>query len=250
MKFLLRSLLTVLLVIIIFLSGFYFWASSPTGLTSEYSRIVEFDGITGYRPSDTLSVMTYNIGYLSGMTNNRPVDTTQTFFQENLDRVQYMFRQLSPSFTAFQEVDFYSQRSYFMNQFDSLAHSTGYGYGAYAINWDKQYVPFPYWPFRVHFGKMLSGQGVLSSFPVIENRRIVLSKPEDNPFFYNAFYLDRLIQVCKINVNEDTLILINVHLEAFDQETREKQSRTLKALITDYMENPLILAGDFNPKNS
>ena len=64
---------------------------------------------------------------------------------------------------------------------DSIALYCGFLEGAYAVNWDKRYVPFPYWPPVVHFGEMLSGQGVLSKFPILMNKKIVLQKPEENP---------------------------------------------------------------------
>jgi len=136
-----------------------------------------------------------------------------------------------------------------MNQMDSIAIHAGFNYGASVVNWDKRYVPFPYWPIRSHFGELISGQGILSKFPVLSNKRIIMQKPEGNTFFYNAFYLDRLIQVVEVDVQGNLLILVNVHLEAFDRRTRELQAERVKEVVAGYMDSyPLLLFGDFNSR--
>jgi endonuclease/exonuclease/phosphatase family metal-dependent hydrolase len=130
---------------------------------------------------------------------------------------------------------------------DSIAFYAGYNSSAMAVNWDKKYVFFPYWPPSVHFGRMLSGQGIISQFPITYNKRVVLPKPPANPFYYNAFYLDRLIQISEVEINDHALIIINVHLESFDRETREEQSEILAGHVLQYVDKyPLLLIGDFN----
>jgi endonuclease/exonuclease/phosphatase family metal-dependent hydrolase len=132
---------------------------------------------------------------------------------------------------------------------DSMAYYGGFGYGAVSVNWDKKYVPYPYWPIRVHFGQILSGQGILSCFPIIYSERIVLPQPVSNPFFYNAFYIDRLIQIAKVQLDQQSMIIVNVHLEAFNKETRENQADILKDVILEYVDQcPLLLIGDFNSR--
>jgi endonuclease/exonuclease/phosphatase family metal-dependent hydrolase len=99
----------------------------------------------------------------------------------------------------------------------------------------------------VHFGKMLSGQAVLSRWPILSAKRVVLEKPDSKPFYYNALYLDRLVQVVKVKIRDRDIIILNVHLEAFDRETREKQAVKLleiyRSLKNDY---PVLVIGDFN----
>ena len=192
-------------------------------------------------------IMTYNVGYLSGMTNNRavavPVDTFQDNQRELIDLINF----LGPDFVAFQEIDFGASRSYRYHQLDSVVSQTSLRQGAMVVNWDKRYVPFPYWPPSMHFGRMLSGQALASAYPVKGNERIVLDKPLNAPFYYNAFYLDRLMQVNEVKIGENTLKVINVHLEAFDQETREKQAlQVLKTYNQLAAQHPVILLGDFN----
>jgi len=227
---------------------FYFTASLSLYRESEYDKIVTYQKSVAHN-SDTFSVVTYNIGYLSGMTNNLPVDRPESLFSDNLSKTLSLFDSLDLDFVGLQEVDFSASRSYEFNQFDSLGYRLGFHKGAYAVNWDKLYVPFPYWPINNHFGKIYSGQGILSKMQLISNQLEVLRKPVNTPFYYNKFYLDRILQISKIQLGVDTLVLMNVHLEAFDQETRALQAERVLQIFKQYAENyPVVLLGDFNSR--
>lgn len=225
---------------------FYFWASSSSRNSENYNQIITYPNNPEIK-ADTLSVLTYNIGYLSGMTNNLPVDREESLFSKNLSESISLLSNYDFDFIGLQEVDFGADRSFNYNQFDSLGLSLGFHQGAYAVNWDKSYVPFPYLPIQNHFGKMYSGQGLLSKVQLYSNDLLILDKPINAPFYYNAFYLDRVLQINKVLIGTDTLVLMNVHLEAFDKETRKLQAEKVlvefKKWSTDY---PVILMGDFN----
>ncbi|MGK7926048.1 MAG: endonuclease/exonuclease/phosphatase family protein [Spirulina sp.] len=226
---------------------FYFWASSGTYPQEKYAEILanEVDGRG--EQGDTLTVVTYNIGYLSGLTNNTAEPRNLELFENNLQTAIQALKPLKPDFIGLQEIDLDSRRSFRVNQVEELAKGLGMKNRAIAVNWDKNYVPFPYWPFSAHFGRLVSGQAVLSRYPIQENDRIVLEKVADNPFYYNAFYIDRLAQVTRIQIQEETVILINVHLEAFDRPTRQKQTQFIQQLLKKYLgQYPLLLIGDFN----
>lgn len=230
---------------------FYSWASSGTGALppGKLSEVIVFPGLPEQPPEqrEVFTVMTYNIGYLSGMLNNLPVKTTRDVFEKNMQTTLQLLEKINPDFIGFQEIDFHSRRSFYVNQLQTIAEKDGYKYAAVAINWDKHYVPFPYWPPSVHFGKMLSGQAVLSRWPILSAQRVVLEKPGNRPFYYNALYLDRLIQVVKIKINGKEIILLNVHLEAFDRETREKQAGKVLELYRSFKNDyPVLVIGDFN----
>lgn len=238
-------LLYIIISLILLIALFYAWGTSGSRSSDELN-VVKTYSQSPQAIGDTLSVMTYNIGYLSGMTNNLPVNPPVEFFQENLKKAQDLLSALKVDVVGFQEIDFGSSRSYQVNQLDHLA--TGYHQAVASINWDKHYVPFPYWPPSVQFGKMLSGQAILSRFPIKSSTRLVLDKPASAPFYYNAFYLDRLVQIAEISLGSKTLLVLNVHLEAFDQLTREAQAEVLVEIVNTYAQNPLILMGDFNAR--
>jgi endonuclease/exonuclease/phosphatase family metal-dependent hydrolase len=193
--------------------------------------------------------MTYNLGYLSGMTNNRSIDRPDSLFDNNLIRVQELMKRILPDIIGFQEIDFGGNRSHYRNQLDSIALAGKYHQAYQSINWDKNYVPFPYWPLNLHFGEMLSGQTIVSRYTIENPQTIVLEKPINAPFYYNAFYLDRLLQIVQMTIDNRTLTVMNVHLEAFDTETRELQAYIVKYYYEKYeQDGPIILMGDFNSK--
>lgn len=247
MKIIKRTLFLVFLVIVIPVIAFYFWGSAGNYEKIDYDQIMIYKTDEFTATKDTLSLLTYNIGYLSGMTNNLPIDRTQKLFNDNLTLTYKLLFDLNPEFVGLQEVDFNAKRSFEVNQMKEIAVSGGFNYAAKAVNWDKNYVPFPYgWP-NTHFGQVYSGQAILSKYKIIDNELNVLSKPLGNPFYYNAFYLDRIAQVSKIDMSGREIILINVHLEAWDVPTREKQAKTLLKIYRKYADKyPVLLFGDFN----
>lgn len=236
---------SILVIIIAFLGYVIYWGSQPTMDKANYH------GINNYGPdwqdqTDTLSIMTYNIGYMSGMTNNRSVETNYSLFDANLEKAISLIDIYHPNIIGFQEIDFVSQRSFYQNQMDSIALRSEYAWGYRSINWDKRYVPFPYWPTRNQFGNVLSGQAVLSDFQFFEVQTLTLQRP-DLPFYYDPFYLDRLVQVTDIAVGDKILKVMNVHLEAFDKEARLLQAAKVKFFYDLYADRfPLLLIGDFN----
>jgi endonuclease/exonuclease/phosphatase family metal-dependent hydrolase len=242
LKYFFRFLLLLVTAFIIF----FFWASSSTLDSSEYAKIVE-DNSIGVPVNDSVfSIVTYNIGYLSGMTNNLPIAKPKELFDDNLAKVLSETKKIDPDIIAFQEIDYNASRSYYVNQQEAIA-KLGFGYRAQAINWDEQYLPFPYWPISMNFGKVISGQSIISKYPLKEQERIVLSRVADEPFYRTVFYLERLAQVVKVTLNTKEVVLINIHLEAFDKPTRVKQFEEVLQIFNRYKDTyPTILLGDFN----
>lgn len=243
-----KKFLLVILTLVLAFIAFYFWASSNNWNVEKYNQLQYFSDKSALQ-TDTLSVMTYNIGWLSGMTNNLPVGRDDALYSKNLKDALVVLDKYHPSIIGFQEIDVFAKRSFFYNQPDSLGINLDYLNGALAVNWDKKYVPFPYWPFQYHFGKLISGQYVMSDLTILKNNYVVLPKPVNAPFYYNAFYLDRLIQKTWIQTSKGDLLVMNVHLEAFDQETRIMH---VDAVIEEYLKYaddlPVLLIGDFNSR--
>ena len=226
--------------------AFYLWGTSGSYSRQRYAEIVVY-GEESDRPTDILTVATYNIGYLSGLTNNLAVARDRDLFDANLTTVLQAFAPLDVDILGLQEIDLDAKRSFRTNQAAELAAGLDFAAGAIAVNWDKNYVPFPYWPPSAHFGRVLSGQAVLSRFPIRSHDRVVLEKVADNPFFYNAFYLDRLVQVARVEIGDRPCVVMNVHLEAFDEPTRRSQTAVVRELWQRYArEFPTLLLGDFN----
>lgn len=247
MKRTLQVLGTIAGVLLLCAVLFFLWASSGRLSEAELAQTKSYPAAPAPADRDTFTVMTYNIGYLSGTTNNEPVVRPDSLFHANMDQAIDLLRRSDPDFIGFQEIDFGAARSASVHQLDTLGVRLGYASAAEAVNWDERYVPFPYGRPAVHFGRVLSGQALLSRYPLHQHVRKELARPPQ-PLFRDAFYLDRLAQIAVADVGGQPLIIINVHLEAFDTDTRELQARTLNNLykrLAD-LDVPILLLGDFN----
>lgn len=246
MRKFIRFLFFVILSLLIVLVGFYFWASSPNFSDEDHAKTFINNFPQKTKNDSVFSIVTYNIGYLSGMTNNLAVDKPKSLFDDNLQIVLDKFKNVNADILAFQEIDFASKRSFDVNQQDEIA-DLGYNYVGQTVNWDKKYLPYPEFPISMHFGRILSGQSVISKYKITDQERIELERNKTNPFYYDAFYIDRLAQIVKVKIQNETLVIINVHLEAFHQPTRLKQTKKIIELYKRYSsEFPTILLGDFN----
>lgn len=226
---------------------FFFWASSGRVPEEDLAQIKEYPGESASAEQDTFTVMTYNLGYLSGMTNNEPVVRPDSLFENNMDRALTLLRDVDPDFLALQEVDFGGARSAYVHQLDTIATRLGYLEAAQAVNWDVRYLPFPYGRPAVHFGRMLSGQALLSRFPIRQQVRKELPRPSQM-FVRDAFYLRHLAQVAVVDIGGWPLVIMNLHLEAFDEDAREQQARRVNTLYKRLARQnfPLLVLGDFN----
>jgi len=246
MKRLFKALIRIILIFFILTVGFFFWGSTAVHPLKDRNKLINLDIKNAASNDSIFSILTYNIGYLSGMTNNLPIAKPKSLFDSNLAKVKTVFNSLNIDILTFQEIDYASARSYDVNQQLEIA-KLGYPYIGQTVNWDKRYLPFPEWPISLQFGRIYSGQSVLSKFPIKSQKRIVLQPVADAPFYRTAFYLDRLAQVDKIDINGKTLVVINVHLEAFDKLTRSEQTLKIRDLYNAYKDKfPTLLVGDFN----
>lgn len=245
-KRLLTLLAVFLLVLFIAVTAFFFWAKSATLQKGDYNTLYRNETIVQSQSDSIIDVVSYNIGYLSGLTNNTPQRPTRAFYAQNEKRVISAIRAIDPAIIGFQEIDYDSKRSYHTNQATMISDSL-FPYAAFAVNWDKRYVPFPTCPLHVQFGKVVSGQAIMSKYPLTDPTIVHLEKVISNPFYYNALYLDRLAQIVTVVHPVRTFKVINVHAEAFDAATRQRQLKYLYDLFWDLeRECPVVLLGDFN----
>ncbi|CAM1360859.1 Endonuclease/exonuclease/phosphatase [Tenacibaculum soleae] len=248
MKNIIKPVVRLLVLVIIAFVIFFFWASSPTIDEKEYAELIENENPVAVINDSVYSIVTYNVGYLSGMTNNLPVAKPRKLFEDNQKKVEAELKKVNPDIVAFQEIDYKASRSYEVDQ-EKEFMKLGFNYAARGVNWDERYVPFPYWPPSMHFGKVISGQSIISKYKLKDYERIVLERVPDNPFYRDALYLERLAQVVKVVLEGKEVVIINIHLEAFDKPTRVRQFEYVLELFKQYKDQyPTILLGDFNSK--
>lgn len=236
-------LVAVLIFILAFLA-FYLWSSN--GSSTQKLMLVHQTVEKSNANDSAITIMTYNVGYLSGMTNNSASWKDEALTINNYHKLVNLLKDETPDLLCFQEIDYHSKRSNWMDLHDSLA-TRFYPWSLKAVNWDNNYVPFPYWPPRVHFGRILSGQSIMSIWELKDPHREVLEKVKSNPFYYNAYYLDRLLVSTKVEHPVKEFWLMNIHAEAFDTITRNEQLANVYAdFKSKSSELPVIITGDFN----
>jgi endonuclease/exonuclease/phosphatase family metal-dependent hydrolase len=226
---------------------FFFWASSDRLSEAELTQTRRYAASPATDVPATVTITTYNIGYLSGMTNNKPVVRPDSFLNANLGQALRLLREADADLVGFQEIDYDGRRSGYVHQLDTIGTRLRYAAAAQAVNWDKRYLPFPYGRPAVNFGPMLSGQSLLSRFPIRQHVRRVLSPPPQ-PFYRAAFYLSHLAQIAVVDLGGRPLAVMNLHLEAFDIAAREQQAREANALYDKLAAAglPVLVLGDIN----
>jgi hypothetical protein len=146
----------------------------------------------------------------------------------------------------FQEVDKKANRSYGVNQYQMIMDSFPDFSSAYASNFHSAYLLYP---FNDPIGETESGIATLSKYKIRNPKRYKL--PIDESFPAKFFDLDRCFMVTRFIVDGDReLVLINVHLSAYDEGGvyRAKQWKQL----TEFMQyeydrgNYVVCGGDFN----
>lgn len=245
-RFLLGMAVLFCLVIIIFIS----WAKYTPLKIGVFKQKIVSSG-SELENVNQVKIMSWNLGFAYGVGSEGSGYEKLTIEQMNskLNLASDVIAKYSPDIVLIQEIDFDSSRSHNIDQLEFLAKKLNYPFYAYAVSWDKNYLPFPYFPIKNQWGKMKSGGAVLSRFPINENDVTLFDLPASNAFWYNWFYLFRYTQVVKIKINGQIYSVLNNHLEAFDKSTRQLQALELSKIIesiNNKNEKILVVGGDFN----
>lgn len=201
-----------------------------------------------------LSVLTFNIGY--GV-----LDAAEDFFMDggkrsrgrsrqqvlvNLERMAAFLAAEKVDLLLLQEVDVKSSRSYRVDEQNYLqAQLAGYG-AIFALNYKVPWVPVP---IARPMGTVRSGLLTFTRFNVGSAARYSLPGQEAWP--RRLAELDRCFIECRLPVQDGKeLVLINLHLSAFDREgrIRKLQLACLQKRIRDEFTqgNHVIAGGDWN----
>ena len=201
----------------------------------------------------TLRMLSWNTGYgalgadadffMDGGTRVYTADEEKT--RENLAGIVAELREQSPDLILLQETDKHSARSHFINQNEEYRAAFPGFESAFAHNFRALFVPYPLPP----IGNVESGLLTLSSFRISDAERIALPCPFSWPV--RTVNLKRCFLATRLPVegSEKELVLVNLHLEAYDDgEGKKKQMEQLAAFLAQETEkgNWVIAAGDFN----
>ncbi len=212
----------------------------------------EGESIYKLEKGTTLNIVTYNLGYLS-------LDSSQDFFldggegvrpntddnvKNNLYGVKRYMKEKNADIYLFQEVDYRAKRSYYTNEYEELKSGFG-GTATFATYHKCVFIPYPIFE---PVGYVHSGMMILNKYEG-ETERIALESAYGWPKSMVMFKRCLMVQRVKIENTENELVLINLHLEAYDDgKTRENQLNVLKEIMIEEYEkgNYVIAGGDFN----
>ncbi|MCC7442773.1 MAG: endonuclease/exonuclease/phosphatase family protein [Bdellovibrionales bacterium] len=197
-----------------------------------------------------LTLLTWNLSYAygQGSEGRRFRAKPRDHFGKALESIAATIRASGADIVLLQEIDFGSRRSHHMNQLAALSEWTGLPYAAPAVSWHARWVPFPYWPPSEQFGPVVSGGAVLSRFPITRAQVHLFPRLPEQPWWYRAFYPHRYVQRVDLELGPGrTFTVVNLHLEAFLQEARERQARELSAALSEGAFGDVsVVGGDFN----
>lgn len=180
-----------------------------------------------------------------GQTVNPP---SKAHEQNTIDNLSAQLCALQADVYFLQEIDRSSQRSYHIDQAQAIQQALEDSIpiqSAFAYNFHVKFIPYPVPP----IGQTYSGLLTLNSFSATEAVRIAF--PSSFQWPVSAFQLKRCLLLERISLEhcEKELILINLHLEAYDNgEGKAQQAAQLaQVMLEEYAKgNYVIAGGDFN----
>ena len=211
----------------------------------------------------TLTFMIWNIGYgglgaesdffyadggilLSGGQMVRP---SKEIVEKNVKGILQTVNEYPVDFYLFQEVDYKSKRSYYIDQFNAMM-SILPDYDAYkSVNYQVAYVPTPVLePWNV-YGPAYSGLGTFSKYQALQSTRYQL--PGEFSWPNKVYLLDRCASQHRYPLlNDKELIVYNIHNSAYDKDGSIKKQQMdflRQQWLAEYEKgNYLIIGGDWN----
>ena len=243
----------VILVVLIAAAGVAFLSIVEYYPKEEEVLAVEGEAGKTVSPGDTLKIMTWNLGFgalgdnadffMDGGTMVNPSDKDRVNF--NMEGFLSEAGELAPDVILLQEIDEDSYRSHHINQTDLFREAFPEMVSSFAYNLKVLFIPYPIPP----MGKVSSGIMTLSSYPVAEAKRVPLPCPFTWPT--RVVNLKRCLLINRIPVEgtNKELVIVNLHLEAYDEgEGKIAQTKMLAEILRKEAEkgNYVIAGGDFN----
>lgn len=247
MKIMILSGFCLFFFVVLFLAwAGYPWSLSERKFEGEIVRIDPEGPVGNEDFPAVVKIQTWNLGFLFGEGSEGPgySPRDKKFYDDKMDQLIEEIKASAADVICLQEVDFGSHRSLGVNQARYLAQKANYPHLAEAVSWEANYIPFPYWPFARHFGQMKSGGAILSKYPILSHEITLLEKPLSQAWWYNIFYLHRYWQKVVVELGNNKVSFMNLHLEAFDKADRRSQLKQLVKIVKE--EKIEIIAGDFN----
>lgn len=201
---------------------------------------------------DTMTVYSWNIGYAGldaasdfFMDGGSKVNPSAEDVEKNLAAIKAFISSQSADAWLLQEVDVNSSRTGYINELEVISGAYD-GSFALAYNYKCRFVPIPLPP----IGKVESGIATLTDGCVKgTSERISLPCPFSWPVSTANLKRCLLITRLEIEGSDKEVVLVNLHLEAYDDgEGKIAQTKLLMTILQEEYEkgNYVIAGGDFN----
>ncbi|MEA5040758.1 MAG: endonuclease/exonuclease/phosphatase family protein [Clostridiaceae bacterium] len=251
MRKLLKTLLYVLAAAVLVACGLivYLSVTEYRPEASEPAVLSQTTPEKTFSPGDRLSVLSFNMGYGAlGKDADFFMDGGKEVIPDSRARVDgdlagiaALIEAQDADVTMLQEVDTGARRSFGIDERTML----GRGSTAFAYNYVCNFVPYP-WP---PIGQVHSGLMTMTGAEIQSAERIALPCPFSWPV--RMVNLKRCLLVTRLPIEgtDKHLVIINLHLEAYDDGTGKlAQAAALTAYLeTAYANGDYVIAGgDFN----
>lgn len=208
-------------------------------------------------PGEELSVLTWNCGYcalgdnadyfMDGGSSVYTADKERVL--SNLEGITEAAAGMNPDVIFFQEVDRGSSRSRGVDEMITMNNELQIDHGleytsSYTYDYNVRFVPYPVPP----IGKVQSGLLTFCGMRAEAAERIRLPSPFKWPVRLAGHKRCLLIEYVPLQNSEKYLVLINLHLETFDEgEGKAQQMEILREIIGEEVAagNYVIAGGDF-----
>ena len=203
--------------------------------------------------SKDLKFISWNVGYCGlGKSadffmdgGKKVVSQTKSEVDENIDKITDKLRQLDADVILLQEVDRKSYRSYDMDEEKLIGDKFSDMISSFAINLKALFIPYPIPPIR----NVEAGIMSLSKLKAESAERVSLPVPFKWPERTCNLKRCLLVEKLPISGSDKKLVVINLHLEAYDSgEGKVAQTKALLDIMEkEYKEgNYVVAGGDFN----
>lgn len=265
-KIILWSILGIIfLLFLAVLSYFIYLSAGYYRIKDNTELVIENNANSLISLGTEYSITTYNLGFGAYtrefslfMDEGEMLDGTKTkgtysraknsqTITDNTSGAIELVKELNSDFIFFQEVDVKADRSHNIDQVDMINNAfEDYG-NAFTYNFHSRFL---FYPLFNPIGSANGGILNLSKYKI--NLGVRKSLPINTSFFGKFFDLDRCLNISKLKIDDSDkeLVLINLHLTAFDGDgtIRQMQFDTINRILKEEREkgNYVIAGGDFN----
>ncbi len=221
------------------------------------SEAVEIKNPVSAQPADSVfTFFIWNIGYSAlgdkedfFFDGGKMVRPSKERVEENLKGITKTIAAYADAdFILIQEVDIHSRRSHYIDELDAIAGALPRHAYSYARNYLVDFIPSPLDQPWNAYGKVDAGLGTYSKYQPVEATRYSL--PGEFAWPKKVFWLDRCLLLFRYDLpNGKQLVVINQHLEAYDEGGIKKQQMDFMkdVLLKEYEKgNYVVAGGDWN----